>query len=468
MTVLEKKWQVPTQIATEIFRAYDIRGIVDQALTEDSVYAVGLAFGSQAQTVGQSHVAVGRDGRLSSPRLSQALIQGLLDSGCNVVDIGCVPSPILYFATNTLATQSGIMVTGSHNPADYNGLKMVLAGQTLAEIQIQQLRQRIEQLEFTQGNGSVIECDVTSDYLDCIVKDVQLAKPLKIVIDCGNGIAGAMTPALFRRLGCDVIELFCEVDGRFPNHHPDPTIAENLQALQQKVLETNADIGLAFDGDADRLGVITDQAEIIWPDRQMIVFAEDVLSRNPGQTIVFDVKCTQHLAQRITAAGGKPLMYKTGHSLLKRKMQEVQAPLAGEMSGHIFFKERWYGFDDGLYSAARLLEIVSQHPGRVSDLFATIPDSVNTPELKIPIAEAQKQTFMRQLIEQGDFQAEQLNTIDGLRVEYANGWGLIRPSNTTPCLVLRFEADSQAALQQIQAIFKREIGRCDGELAIGF
>jgi phosphomannomutase / phosphoglucomutase len=462
-------WQVPANITADIFRTYDIRGIVDQALTEDSVYAIGLAFGSEAQSLDQPRVAVGRDGRLSSPKLSQALMQGLVDSGCDVIDIGAVSSPVLYFATHILGTtRSGIMVTGSHNPANYNGLKMVLAGQTLADIQIQNLRERIERADFNKGQGQITRQTIIPTYIKRIVEDVRLHKPLKIVIDCGNGIAGAIAPELFRKLGCDVIELFCEVDGRFPNHHPDPTVEENLLALKQKVLATQADIGLAFDGDADRVGVITDKGEIIWPDRQMIVFARDVLSRNKGATIVFDVKCSKHLAESITAAGGQALMYKTGHSLLKRKMQEVNAPLAGEMSGHIFFKERWYGFDDGLYSAARLLEIVSQDTSSVSELFATIPDSVNTPELKMAIDEDQKRAFMQRLIADGDFQTTQLNTIDGLRVEYDDGWGLIRPSNTTPCLVLRFEADNAQALVRIQKVFKREIARVDHTCTVPF
>jgi phosphomannomutase/phosphoglucomutase len=456
------------KISPSIFRAYDIRGVVQETLTPDAVYAIGQAIGSEALARGQQQVVIARDGRLSGSKLSAALRDGLLASGRDVIDIGAVPTPVLYFAAHTLGTHSGVMLTGSHNPPEYNGLKIVLNGETLAEEAIQSLYQRIVDNDFTQGQGHYETRDIVPDYISRITSDLRLARSLKIVIDSGNGIAGAVAPKLFRALGCEVVELFCEVDGRFPNHHPDPGQPENLQDLTHSVLAHQADIGLAFDGDGDRLGVVTDNGEIIWPDRQMMLYAEDVLKRNPAATILYDVKCTRHLASVIDTLGGKPLMWKTGHSLIKAKMRETGALLAGEMSGHIFFKERWFGFDDGLYTAVRLLEILAADKRSASEIFKTLPNSVNTPELKLPMDDARKSDFMTELQQQAQFPQAVLNTIDGLRVDFSDGWGLIRQSNTTPCLVLRFEADTTEGLQRIQALFRTQLLALDAQLALPF
>jgi phosphomannomutase/phosphoglucomutase len=459
-----KNSPIKNRIAQSIFRAYDIRGVVDDTLTPEVVYAIGLAIGSEALARGQQKVIIARDGRLSGVQLSEALRAGLLASGRDVIDIGAVPTPVLYFATHLLGTQSGVMLTGSHNPPEYNGLKIVLNGETLAEEAIQSLYQRIIEQNFTHGQGHYETHDIASAYISRITSDVRLTRPLKIVIDSGNGIAGAVAPALFRALGCEVIELFCEVDGRFPNHHPDPSQAENLQDLIHSVLAHQADIGLAFDGDGDRLGVVTDEGEMIWPDRQMMLYAADILERNPAAMILYDVKCTRHLATQISQHGGEPLMWKTGHSLIKSKMRETGALLAGEMSGHVFFKERWFGFDDGLYTAARLLEILAKDPRCASELFRTLPDSVNTPELKLPMADDRKSDFITQLREQSQFPQAEINTIDGLRVDFPDGWGLIRQSNTTPCLVLRFEADTE----RIQSLFRTQLLALDKHLELPF
>ena len=461
-------YTLPTTIPADIFRAYDIRGVVADRLTPDVVYAIGLAIGAEAQKRGQKNLVVARDGRLSGPLLFAALTQGLIESGCHLIDIGIVPTPVLYFATHFLKTQSGIMLTGSHNPSNYNGIKIVLGGGTLAEQDIQNLYHRIMNRDFTYGEGSLRSQNIIEDYLARIVSDVKLTRKLKIVIDAGNGVTGEVAPMLFRRLGCEVIELFCKIDGNFPNHHPDPSVIENLQDIRQAVLAHHADIGLAFDGDGDRLGVVTNAAEVIWPDRQMMLFAQDVLSRQPGSEILFDVKCSRHLPQVISQAGGQPLMWKTGHSLLKAKMHELGAPLAGEMSGHIFFKERWYGFDDGLYAGARLLEILSHNTLSASEIFKGLPDSVNTPELKILIPEEEKLQFMQELIKAAKFADAQINVIDGLRVDFADGWGLVRVSNTTPCLTLRFEAENEAALERIQKQFRSQILTVDNKLELPF
>ncbi len=456
------------EVSQSIFRAYDIRGIVNETLTPDVVYAIGLAIGTEAQKRSQQQVVIARDGRLSGPSLNMALKEGLLNSGCDVIDIGAVPTPVLYFATSTFATQSGVMLTGSHNPPDYNGLKIVLAGETLAEDTIQALYRRIVDQDFHQGRGQYDTYDIVPDYIAHIANDIQLAKPLHVVVDSGNGIAGEVAPKLLRALGCQVEELFCEVDGNFPNHHPDPSQVENLQDLIQRVKNTKADIGLAFDGDADRLGVVTQQGDIIWPDRQMILYARDVLNRNAGATILYDVKCSRHLGTAIAQHGGNPVMCKTGHSLVKAKMREVNAALAGEMSGHIFFKERWFGFDDGLYTAARLLEILSQDARSVSEVFAELPDSVNTPELKLPISDEKKFEFIAELQKKAHFPHAAISTIDGLRVDFPNGWGLVRASNTTPCLVLRFEADTQEGLEHIQMSFRQQLLALDSQLELPF
>ena len=446
------------QVNAAIFKAYDIRGIVPSTLNESVAEGLGKAFGTRALAEGQRTVAVGRDGRLSGPSLSAALIRGLVAAGVRVIDVGLCTTPMLYFAANT-ACQSGIQVTGSHNPKDYNGFKMVLAGRAIYGDEIQALRQTMESESWQlQAGGSVEHLDVLADYTQRIVGDVKLSRPMKVVVDSGNGIAGASAPGIFRALGCEVIELFSEVDGEFPNHHPDPSKPENLQDLIRTLQSTDAELGLAFDGDGDRLGIVTKDGHNIYPDRQMQLFAEDVLTRVPGGTILFDVKCSQRLAPAIEAAGGQALMYKTGHSLIKAKMKEVeaaggQAPLGGEMSGHIFFKERWYGFDDGTYAGARLLEIVSRSPDANAVLNA-LPSSFSTPELNVACAEGEPHTVTKALQDKAGsvFKAPaQVSDIDGLRVDWSDGFGLIRASNTTPVLVLRFEGQTEAALHRIEA-----------------
>jgi phosphomannomutase len=446
------------QVTASIFKAYDIRGIVPSTLTEAVAEGLGRAFGTVALAEGQTAVAVGRDGRLSGPALSAALIRGLVAAGIRVIDVGLCTTPMLYFAANTLCA-SGIQVTGSHNPKDYNGFKMVLAGRAIYGDEIQNLR-RIMEAESWQlrEGGQVQQADVLADYTQRIVGDVKLARPMKIVVDSGNGIAGASAPGIFRALGCEVIELFSEVDGNFPNHHPDPSKPENLRDLIQALQTSDAELGLAFDGDGDRLGIVTKDGNNIFPDRQMQLFAQDVLTRVPGGTILFDVKCSQRLAPAIEAAGGQALMYKTGHSLIKAKMKEVeaaggQAPLGGEMSGHIFFKERWFGFDDGTYAGCRMLEILSRHAD-ASAVLNALPSSFSTPELNVACAEGEPHTVTRALQDKaaGVFQAPaQVSDIDGLRVDWPDGFGLIRASNTTPVLVLRFEGQTEAALHRIEA-----------------
>jgi phosphomannomutase len=439
------------QLNASIFKAYDIRGVTPSTINDDVAFALGKAFGSAALAAHEKTVAVGRDGRLSGPALAAALIRGLAASGVDVIDVGMVTTPMLYFAANTLCT-SGIQVTGSHNPKDYNGFKMVLAGRAIYGDEIQGLR-RVMQTESSataRAPGRVTQADVSAAYQDRIASDIALARPMKIVIDSGNGIAGASAPAVFRALGCEVIELFSEVDGNFPNHHPDPSKPENLRDVINALKTTDAELGLAFDGDGDRLGIVTKGGETIYPDRQMMLFARDVLSRVPGGAIVFDVKCSQRLAPEIEVAGGVPMMYKTGHSLIKAKMREVNSPLGGEMSGHIFFKERWYGFDDGTYAGARLLEIVSRSID-ASAVLNALPTSFSTPELNVPCKEGEPHSVVDALLKVVNFAAPAVvNSIDGVRVDWPDGFGLIRASNTTPVLVLRFEGHTEAALQRIQ------------------
>jgi phosphomannomutase / phosphoglucomutase len=445
-----------TSIPSEIFKAYDIRGVVDKTLTEEGAETIGRALASIGKPKGVTRFVVGRDGRLSGPRLASALVRGLNASGVDVIDIGVVATPMVYFATHHFATGSGVMVTGSHNPPEYNGLKMMLAGETLAAEAIQDLRRVVEKGEFASGHGKLEGADIAAEYLDRIVSDVKLARPMTIAIDCGNGSPGAIAPRLFRRLGCEVIELFCDVDGNFPNHHPDPSKPENLRDLIAKLKDSEAEVGLAFDGDGDRLGVVTKSGKIIFPDRQLMLFAADVLLRNPGAQIIFDVKCTRNLFPWIRNHGGKPLLWKTGHSLIKSKLKETGAPLAGEMSGHVFFKDRWYGFDDGLYAGARLLELLSRARDP-SAMLESLPDSISTPELNIALAkEGDNHRLIAELQASARFEgATDINTIDGLRVEYPDGFGLMRASNTTPVIVLRFEADSDAALKRIREDFSR-------------
>lgn len=453
-------------VPASIFRSYDIRGIVGDMLTVEGAYVIGRAIGSEARALGQQMIVLGRDGRLSTPELAEAVTQGLTTTGCDVIDIGLVPTPILYFATCFLPTSSGVMVTASHNPAQYNGFKIVLRGETLSGDAILNLHNRISRDDYVSGSGVVKSQDISSEYIARIVEDVRLVRAMKVVVDCGNGVAGKFVPLLFQSLGCEVIELFCDIDGNFPNHHPDPSEPENLVALVNAVKEHGAEIGLAFDGDGDRLGVVDSDGAIVWPDRQMMLFSSDVLSRNPGGDIVYDVKCSRHLAREIVRNGGRPVMWKSGHSLIKAKIKETGALLGGEMSGHIFFKERWYGFDDALYASARLLEILSLDFRSTSDVFAELPQSINTPMLTVSMQEGEPHQFMQRLVATEPFKEAELTVIDGIRADFADGWGLVRASNTTPSLVLRFEADDELALKRIQQVFKQTLLAVDSKLRL--
>ena len=455
-------------VPKEIFKAYDIRGIVGKTLTSDIVEAIGHAIGSEAVARKQRSIAIGRDGRLSGPEFAKALARGIQKSGIDVIDVGMVATPMTYFAAFQLKTDCAVMITGSHNPPDYNGLKMVLAGETLSGETIQKLRTRIETNDLAHGNGSYSQYDIAPEYLARIIGDIKLACPLSITVDCGNGVAGDFAARLYRGIGCTVTEMFCEVDGNFPNHHPDPSDPHNLEDLIEALKNNDSELGLAFDGDGDRLGVVTKDGKIIFPDRQLMLFAADVLSRNAGAEIIFDVKSTRNLFGWIREHGGKPTLWKTGHSLVKAKMRETGALLAGEMSGHVFFKERWYGFDDGLYAGARLLEILSKIANPSATLNA-LPDAVCTPELHIHTAEGVNHTLIARLQKEARFtDAKDIITIDGLRVEYADGFGLMRPSNTTPVIVLRFEADDAAALQRIQNDFRKVLLGAAPDLALPF
>lgn len=451
-----------------IFRAYDIRGIVGDTLSEDIVYTIGRAIGSEAAQRGVDRICIGYDGRHSSPDLADAVARGIMSAGCNVVHVGAVPTPVLYFATHKLQTGSGVMVTGSHNPANYNGLKIMLGGETLSGDAIQKLLKRIQTGDLASGQGAQSSEDVRRAYLDRIVGDIAVAAPLKVVLDAGNGIAGELAPMLVEELGCDVIPLYCEVDGDFPNHHPDPGKPANLADLIARVQAEKADIGLAFDGDGDRLGVVTNTGKIIWPDRLLMLFARDVVSRNPGADVLYDVKCSRRLAGVISEAGGRPIMWKTGHSLMKAKMKETGALLAGEMSGHIFFGERWYGFDDGLYSAARLLEILGIEDRHSDEVFEDFPEDISTPELNVDVTEDNKFELVARLSKEGAFGDGNISTIDGIRVDYADGWGLCRASNTTPVLVLRFEAETEEALERIKQVFRDQLQKVAPDLVAGF
>ncbi|MBC8738387.1 phosphomannomutase/phosphoglucomutase [Paraburkholderia sp. UCT31] len=452
-------------ISKSIFKAYDIRGVIGKTLDADAARSIGRAFGSEVRAQGGDAVVVARDGRLSGPELIGALSDGLRAAGVDVVNVGMVPTPVGYFAASVPLQLAGgerrvdscIVVTGSHNPPDYNGFKMVLRGAAIYGEQILALHQRIVDENFADGSGSYAEYDIADAYLERIASDVKLARPIKIVVDTGNGVAGGLAPKLFRKLGCELVELFTEVDGNFPNHHPDPAHPENLEDVIRALKETDAEIGFAFDGDGDRLGVVTKDGQIIYPDRQLMLFAEDVLSRNKGAQIIYDVKCTRNLAKWVKDKGGEPLMWKTGHSLVKAKLRETGAPLAGEMSGHVFFKDRWYGFDDGLYTGARLLEILT----RVADpskLLNSLPNSHSTPELQLKLEEGENFELIARMQQNAKFTgADNVVKIDGLRVEYPDGFGLARSSNTTPVVVMRFEADNDAALKRIQDDFRRVI-----------
>ena len=442
-------------ISQSIFKAYDIRGIVNQDLNPETVKLIGLAIGSESIAKGERGIVVGRDGRLSGIALMDALKTGLKQSGCHVVDIGMVPTPLVYYSTYTKAATSGVMITGSHNPPEYNGFKIIIAGETLSAERIQTLYYAIKNNSFKSGYGTSTKANIEQDYIERIAADIKLDKPLNIVVDCGNGAAGNIAPKLFERLGAKVAKLFCLVDGNFPNHHPDPSKPENLQDLIKTVVDSGADMGFAFDGDGDRLGLIDNKGNIIWADRQMILYSRDILKRNSGAKIVFDVKCSSLLPKDIREHGGQPIISRTGHSFIKAKIKQTGAALGGEMSGHIFFKERWYGFDDALYAAARLLEILSKTKQSCAEVFADLPDSFNTAEINIHFAKSPQQfEAMDKLLKNIDFPQAKILTIDGVRVDYENGWGLVRPSNTTPCLVLRFEADNQKTLEQIKQKFR--------------
>lgn len=448
-----------TQICQDIFKAYDIRGIVGQSLTDEAAFRIGRAIGSEAVSRRVKTVVIGRDGRLSSPKLAKLLAEGLQASGIDVIDIGLVATPVLYFGTHYFDTLSGVMVTGSHNPPNYNGFKMVLAGDTLAGEIIQQLYQRILNSDFSSGDGQYCSENINDIYIERIVNDCKLSRNMNIVVDCGNGVAGHFAPNLYRRMGCKVRELFCEVDGHFPNHHPDPAKPENMQDLVEALAKTDAEIGLAFDGDGDRLGIVTKDGNIIWPDRQLMIFAADVLSRRPGATIIYDVKSTRLLAPWIKENQGKPMMCRTGHSYIKAAIKESGAALAGEMSGHVFFKERWYGFDDGLYAGARMLEILSQCDNP-SELLNQLPNAVSTPELNIKLnkdGENHQIITKLQKLKNAFPSSSEMIDIDGVRIEYKDGFGLARASNTTPVIVLRFEADNEVALSRIQEEFRRAL-----------
>ena len=448
-------------VIESIFKAYDIRGIVGKTLTADTAYAVGVALGASARAKGLTQFVVGRDGRLSGPMLVNALADGLCAGGVSVIDIGMVTTPLVYYATYELGTGSGVAVTGSHNPPEYNGLKMMVGGDTLYGETIKALAAHINSGQLNEvaagERGKITQLDISERYQHRVVNGIKLARPMKIAIDCGNGVAGAYAAKLYRALGCEVHELFCDVDGNFPNHHPDPAHVENLQDLMKALRETDAEIGLAFDGDGDRLGVVTKTGKVIFPDRQLMLFAADVLERVPGGQVIYDVKCSRNVASWVRKHGGEPMMWKTGHSLVKAKLRETGAPLAGEMSGHIFFKERWYGFDDGLYAGARLLEILSRS-NNASAVLEALPDSPSTPELQLPCAEGENFTVVSEMQRTARFPgATEVITIDGVRAEYPDGFGLARPSNTTPVVVMRFEADSAVALARIQASFKQAI-----------
>jgi len=453
----------------EIFKAYDIRGIVEQSLTIENIKLIGQAIGTEAAHRGLDSIAVARDGRLSGPSLAKSLIEGLMASGMKVIDVGMAPTPALYYAAVQLTKGTGVMLTGSHNPPNYNGLKMVLGGETLSGDTIQLLRQHIVENKLTSAQGNYQEKEIIEEYVNRISSDISLKRKLKVVVDCGNGVAGAVAPQLFEKLGCDTTLLFCEVDGNFPNHHPDPSRPENLEDLKAEVNKQGADLGLAFDGDGDRIGVISADGNVIWPDRLMMLFSRDILSRNPGGKIIYDIKCSSNLDIAIKEAGGEPLMWKTGHSLIKAKMKETNALLAGEMSGHIFFKERWYGFDDALYSAARLLEILAAQEDKPQVIFSNLPDSVNTPELNIQMQEGEHFKFIEQLKEKASvFSGAKITDIDGLRVDYAEGWGLVRASNTTPCLVLRFEGKTEKAMDDVQEKFREVLTSINKNIQLPF
>ena len=469
MPVPHKKHVLPpVELVESIFRAYDIRGIVGETLDADVAHQVGQVVGSLALEQDAGPVIVARDGRDSGPDLAEGMIEGIASTGCDVVDIGAVPTGVLYFAAYELGDGTGVMITGSHNPPDYNGFKILIGGTTQAGDRITDMYDRIQHGNLRVGKGNISKEDMLDRYRERISGDIQLQKPLRVVADCGNGIGGVCAADVLRDIGAEVIPLFDEVDGTFPNHHPDPSEPENLKDLIDAVQMMNADLGVAFDGDADRLGVVTADGEIIYSDRLMMLFVEDILGRVPGSTIIYDVKCTGHLHDVIEEAGGTPMMYKTGHSLIKNKMKEVGAPFAGEMSGHFFFEERWYGFDCGIYAAARLLEILAADERGVQEVLGSLPNSFSTPELKVEMHEGENHDFVAEFQKVARFADAKITTIDGLRADFADGWGLVRASNTTPILVLRFDADSEAALQRIKDAFKQQLLAIYDQLKLPF
>lgn len=463
-------YAVPSVLSRTIFRAYDIRGNIHNELTNDVVYAIGLAFGSEMVKNREQKLIIAQDGRLSSPGIAKALIQGLKECGIDIIDIGVMPTPFLYFATHVLETSSGIMITGSHNPSDDNGLKLILKGKILTENQISALYDGIKAKNFYYDNnhGKVSDCDVVNLYYSAVIKRIKLKRKLRVVVDCGNGIVGKFFPELARKLECEVIELFCKVDGTFPNHFPDPSLPKNMKDLIKAVADNKADLGVAFDGDGDRLGIVTDKGEMIYADRVLMLFSKQVLKDCPKATIIYDVKSTRLLDKWIKELHGMPLMWKTGHSLIEAKIGEVKAKLAGEMSGHFYFVDRWFGFDDGLYSAARLLEILSEQSASISQIFSQIPNSISTPELKINFSDKEKFKFIDSFTKRACFKNGKIITIDGVRVDFDFGFGLLRVSNTTPCLVMRFEADTEANLKIIQEMFKVQMLAIDPKLQLPF
>jgi len=444
------------KINPSIYKAYDIRGIADKTITSEIVFDIGRAVASEVKEKAIHTIVIGRDGRLSSPTLTESLIKGIISTGLNVLDIGVAPSPLVYFVAHHTEGKSAIVVTASHNPAEYNGLKIVIDGETLAGERIQQIRQRINEENYLTGTQGSIDRNnmFTNEYIGMIAEDVHLASPIKVVVDCGNGAAGELAPTLLKTLGCEVIELFCNIDGTFPNHHPDPSNPENLHSLIGSVQQHEADLGIAFDGDGDRIGVIDSKGKVIWPDRLLMLLAQDVLENKPGAEIIFDVKSSHHLKKHIMKHGGRPLMWRTGHSFIKAKLKETGAALAGEMSGHIFFNDRWFGFDDALYAAARLIGILSADTRSSAEVFADIPESVSTPEIYIDLTEGENIILMEQFLSKASFQDAEIITLDGMRVNFVDGWGLIRASNTMPALALRFEADNKDALNRIKSQFK--------------
>lgn len=464
-----KQKTLADDIDPAIFKTYDIRGVVGTQLNEHVVHILGQAIGSEALKQQQFKLVVGRDGRLSSPSLSKALIRGLNEAGCEVIDIGEVPTPLLYFACHEFGTGSGVMVTGSHNPIDYNGLKIVIDNETLSGRAIQALYQRINEADLVSGEAGHIDRDVTADYVAAVGRDITLARPLKVVVDCGNGIAGKVVPTLLKTLDCEVISLFCEVDGSFPNHHPNPGDPANLEELIRTVKQNQADVGLAFDGDGDRLGVVDGAGNIIWPDQLLLLFAVDLLKRHPGSKIIFDVKSSRLLAEQIEKAGGAPVMSASGHSIIKAMLKKNQAKLAGEMSGHICFADRWYGFDDALYAACRLLELLAADSERSpSEILAAIPKWPSTPELLVPMQESASREFMHRFVAQARFENARLTTIDGLRIDFAEGWGLVRQSNTVPGLTLRFEAETEVDLLNVRARISEQMLKIDPSLDLNW